>query len=351
MPDNISHKILNMLSLAFILIFGWMVYYARPTIKYLLTHFVNRFDKIFEINIFGGSKTTISTSLDVAMLPRYESIIDKEIYVPLLLLLSMIGIYYYYKYYRKNLYISTLVIYGPILYIPTLGFILTSGQELAIRLWGFLYIGISLMIAICVNRLLANKKENNNNKNKLIIIFVYLSIILILIGGISIGNKPIHRIPSLLYPKLVAGAGSMTSDVFNSASWFENHLGRYHNMTGDITTTMIFSRYGGQSAYSAWQAFFPEIIDKDSLYYLNNFKVNYIIVDKRITTSLAEYGMYFSESEVDSPYKKNGYGINQPLPKKNIEKFDNSDILYKIYDNGNIGIYGVYNRSKGDLLQ
>jgi hypothetical protein len=230
------------------------------------------------------------------------------------------------------------VIFGPVLYIFTLVFVLTSSQELAVRTWGFTYIGISLMVAICVNRL-----YNNENSHKFKKLFIYLAIILILIGGISIGNKPIHRIPSLLSPKLAAGTGSMTTDVYISASWFENHFGKHNNMTGDIITSMIFSMYTDQYVSSEWQVFFPIIMDVYTLNFLYYNKIDYIIVDKRITTSFPEIGMYFGRNELNAPYNNSRI---RPLPKENIEKFDNTTLTYKLYDNGNIYIYYINGKLK-----
>lgn len=329
-------------------IFVWMLYVATAAVNYLFGHFINRFMKIFELSVFGGSKIEVSSaSLNSAMLPNYELIIDTRIYVTLLIFLSIIGIITVIRdYENKNIYLYVMIIYGPILYFISLGFILTSGQELAIRMWGFLYIGLSLMVAISMNRFIDFSKSVKDNFVKISVRSILFSaIIFIIMGGISIGDKPIHRVPNdLLSPKLLGASGSMTIDVFRSAEWFEYNFGKYNNISQDMGTASIFAYYAGQNPVveDSYKIFFPDKINKKILDFIKYYNIKYIIVDRRITLSLAEYGVYFGAKERKSEYQLMGYGSKQPLLKKSIEKFDYSEIVYKIYDNGNIGIYSIY---------
>lgn len=331
------HTKITFLTGAFIFI--WMTYVATAVIGYLYNHFIDNIKKIFELSLFGGSKMDISSaSLNAAQLPTYEWIIDSRIYAPLLILLSIIGIVFVYKYENRNAFLYAMIIYGPILYILSLGLILTSGQELALRTWGFSYIGLSLMSAITIDKLIGCSKPIIKNFTQ---ISSFSAIILILIGGISIGDKPIHRFPDLLSPKLL-GSGSMTTDVFRSAEWFEHNFGRYNNMSGDRTTSSIFTYYGGQNAdiQGSWKIFFPDKMDKNVSNFIKRYKIDYIIVDRRINKSLAEDGFYFGK-EKQSEYYIMRYGSMIPLPKERIEKFDYSKNIYDIYDNSNIVIYKI----------
>lgn len=326
-------------------IFIWMTYIATAVIRYLYGHFIDNFKKIFELSLLGGHKTELSSvSLNTARLPNYELIIDSRIYAPLLVLLSVIGIIILIsKFEKKNSYLYVMTIYGPILYIISLGFILTSGQELALRTWGFLYIGVSLMSAITINRIDFSKYNNIFTKNlaKILLFSVMISII---IGGISIGDKPIHREPDdLLHPKLLGGSGSLTTDVFRSAEWFEQNFGKYNNISIDYGTSIIFAYYGNQNPYAgeSYKVFFPEKMDENIPNFIKYYKIKNIIVDRRIAQSLGESGAYFGNERKSKEYQLMEYGSKQPLSKKSIEKFDSSKIFYKTYDNGNIAIYNI----------
>lgn len=177
-------------------------------------------------------------------------------------------------------------------------------------------------------------------------IFSLSAVILIIMGGISIGDKPIHRVPNnFSSPKLLGASGSMTADVFSSAEWFENNYGKYNRISTDMGISSIFAYYGNQNPYSdvSYKIFFPDKIDRSISYFIRFYKIKSIIVDRRITQSLAEYGAYFGNKERNSEFKSMEYGRKQPLPYKNIEKFDFTKIMYRTYDNGNIGIYNIYN--------
>lgn len=352
----------NITALTFTFIFTWMTYMAVMAAGYLYNHFTEYYKKIFELSLFGGSKIGItSASLDTAGLPKYEWVIDSRIYAPLLVFLSIMGIIIRkYENGNKNKngklvgpnpYLNTMIIYGPILYILSLGFILTSGQELALRSWGFLYIGLSLMCAMTIDKLLDwNRSDDWRLANFLMLNARYtiqvakfsavIMIMLILIGGISTGDKPIHRVPDLLSPK-VLGSGSMTTDVFRSADWFEYNFGRHNNMLGDATTSSVFTYYATQNAdiQNSWQIFFPPIMNNNISNFIKYYKIGYTIVDNRITKSIVEGGFYGYVEQ--SEYYDKGYGSKTPLPNMNIEKFEYSKNMVNIYNNGNINIYMI----------
>ena len=355
--NGLRQYTLNIDYLAFlsvVLIFGWMVYVATVVINYLIDNFVGRFIKIFELSLFGGEKrdifqTTLSTSV-----PYYELVIDTFLYAPMILLLAVIGIYISFKQKKDDNFLKcltfTLVIYGPILFMLSLGLIPTSGSELSQRTWGFLFIGLSFFSAITLDRLLGrlypndlnDLKNNRYSPNVIIGIIVFITIVTIIIGGVSIGNKPVHREPDLLYPSVVSGAGSMTTDVFYSARWFENNFGRYNRMAGEKTTSAIFNSYGNQDVerWNSWKIFLPETIDNGVLSSIRTFRINYLIVDNRILKYAAEYRSYFDNSHI---YEKlyPVYGSSGLLPIESIDKFNNHNRFGKFYDNGNINIYKI----------
>lgn len=310
-------------------IFGWMIYIATITITYLGQTFSTRFSKIFELSLFGGSqKDVFSSSLSYSILPNYEYVIDTFMYAPLLLLLAMIGVYYVKKERLNNIFIYTMIIYGPLLYMISLALIPTSGSELAQRTWGFSYIGLSFIVAIAISKMLNNEKSSTRILSYTAVI---ISIAIILIGGISIGDKPIHREPSLLYPKLSAGFGSMTTDVYSSASLFEEKFGRDNRMAGGMMASIIFNSYGNQNSemWNSGQVFLPESIDDNASSYIKSFNIRYLIIDNRMLKYPPEGGSYFSNSKVGM------------LHDESFEKFNSNNEFEKFYDNGNINLYKI----------
>ncbi len=326
------------------LIFGWLVYVATIAIRYLSKTFTERFLKIFELSLFGGEETNLlSGSLSYSLLPNYEFIIDTFLYIPLLLLLASIGIYLFKKKENNNVLTYTMIIYGPILYLLSLGLLPTSGSELAQRLWGFVYIGLSFVVAVAIDKLMTSDMKNSFSKRSTLTnTFLFFILIIVLVGGISTGNKPVHREPDLLSPKLVSGAGSITTDVIYASEWFEGKLGRHNKMVGERTVSIIFNTYGNQDVerWAAWKIFIPKEIDGEVLSTIRTFYLEYYIVDTRVSSSLAEYGYYFDKSENYKNFYPI-YGSTEPLPKESLDKFNNNKLFYKFYDNNNIKIYRI----------
>jgi hypothetical protein len=341
-----SHKYyFNSFLLASCLFFGWMTYVANIAYQYLFKSFTIRFFKIFELSTIG--KTTSNVQLNpfvLSLMPSYESFINNYIYPPLTLLLAFLGTYYIYKKNKVNAFTNTTFFYGPLFYLLSFGLIITSGQELAVRTWGFLFIGLSFFIAVTLDHMITKSYRVDVFRIKINTrTLASISFILLFISGISLGDKPIHRVPDLLNPKLVSGTGSITSDVITAADWFENHFGRDNTMTGDISTSIVFR---GDSEnlemLRSWKAFIPTSLDNSSLNYLNTENINYIISDERMTDRFAENGHYFDGYESYQDIYPN-YGSTQFLPKESLAKFHKSGLFVPFYNNGNIIIY-KYNR-------
>lgn len=351
--SNLSRNALNRqhISLFFLtatLFIGWMIYVATVSIRYLYNTFISRLYKIFELSLLGGEKKDLfSTQLNIALLPIYEYIVTTYLYAPTILALSFIGIYIIYKYEKINGIIQSLIIFGPIIFIISLFLISTSGGELSIRFWGFIYIGISFAVAFAINRIM-NGDINDRFFKKL----TFFAVVIIIIGGISMGDKPIHREPSLLSPKVIGVSASITTDVYYSAQWFESKFGRHNMMSGYLGTAIVFQNYGMQDAdrWNAFRVFLPKSIDNTVLEVIRNIHIKYILVDNRATKSLGEHGYYFENREIYKKYYP-VYGFNETLPEENLGKFDKSNLLYSIYNNGNILIYKLKWTDKYEKLQ
>ena len=324
---NINIHINKLIFLTILFIFGWMIFEASITMKYLVSTFTERFIKILNIQLITGTHSVYNT-LDGNALSIYEFVIDSFIYVPLVLVLSFIGIYYVFSKKTEiiNLFTYTLIVYGVLLYIISLIFISTSGRELAYRSWGFLHIGVVFFMSVALSKMYERKILSK--------IFCIICIIFLVIGSFSISNKPVQREPDLLSPKLVSGSGSLTTDVFYSATWFEKNFGKHNVMVGDKSTSILFNTYGNQNVktWSAHRIFIPEKINESVLYGIKEFNIKYIIVDTRMLKSLSESKKYFDyNGEIN-------YGSTNLLPVESLNKFNVYD---EYYNNGNILLYNI----------
>ncbi|EMR74266.1 hypothetical protein MCGE09_00426 [Thaumarchaeota archaeon SCGC AB-539-E09] len=315
--------------LTIISISAWLTYVATITINYLGGIFIDRIKHIVSFSILGEKRELFWQS----SLPVYEVFIG-YLYIPLILLLSGFGIHYLHNKDKiQNIYVYSFIVYGPLLYCLSLLLIPTYSQDIANRSWPFLFIGVSFVVAHSLDNVV-------RQRNFLIKIFTFIAVVLVMIGGISLGDNPSGRFLGSI--NLVSGPATITSDVIYASNWFEEKNGRYNKIIGDSTIHWVFGGYGVQDAttWEAWKVFFPKTINDTVIYTLKNYEIQYVIVDKRITEFLAKYKCYFNRVELNIK-KHPGYGRTKPLPKECIEKFDNSIFFTRVYSNDNIIIYKI----------
>lgn len=316
--------------LAATFIFAWQTYCATISINYFQGLLTYRIDRILNFLIFGEQRALFLHS----PLPNYEIFIDTYLYIPLILLLSGLGVYFIRKERKlRNTFVHSCILYGPLLTFLSLPLILTYSADIAYRSWSFLFMGVSFVVAHAVNKMI-------QQKNFLTKTFAFSAVVLIIIAGISLGDNESGRF--LGSSKLVSGPVAITSDVVCASSWFEGKEGRYNNLLGDLTIHWVFGGYGVQNAttFEAWNVFFPKTISNSVISALEMQSIGYVIADRRITESLGQFGFYFSRTELDIEDHP-GYGSAQPLPKECLDKFDDGVFLSRMYSNGNITIYKI----------
>jgi hypothetical protein len=312
--------------LAATIVCAWQVYGAPITLEYFSKLVIYRIDHILGFFATGPQRVLFAHS----PLPNYERFID-YLYFPLILLLSGLGVYFIRKDKLHGTLIWSCVLYGPLLIFLMLPLIPTLAADIAYRSMPFLFIGAALIIAYAASRMIWNR-------HLLLKAFAFGAIILIAMAGISLRGNESGRFAGS--SNLASGSSAIMSDVIYASDWFELSAGRYNNVSGDVTVSAVFGGYGVQNANSlgAWDIFFPKTIDSNVIGNLTSSNINYLVVDKRITEFLGQYGYYFDSTELDMKNHAD-YGATQPLPIECISKFDNSTLFNRIYSNGNIAIY------------
>ena len=308
-------------------IFYWMVYLANANINYYTKLTMDSFQGILKQSIF-GERLSEFTSIQLLNVPYFELFIRRYLYVPLILLLVLGGIYYLYN--KKSLhneFILTLIIYSSLFIISLVG-LFTSIIEFS-RFSPFGFIGIAFLIGICLE---------NMQKTRFFKILSLISVIILIIGGISLGTE--NRDPYSTNIRI--GQQSIESKVISSAAWSEKYLGRYNSMLSNSATSNVLEFYGIQKSisYGGWEVFFPTNVSFNATYYLESNGINYLAVDKRISIYISEVRYYFDRDELYIPNHP-PFGRTEPLPLESITKFDKHVAFSNIYKNGNIAIYKI----------
>lgn len=330
--------------LTILLIVGWIIYFAQLTTSYFGNMVSSSFSSVLSFLVQG---TAQREPFRLTTLPQYEIFIDRYIYIPLLFLLYAYCIYSIIRN-RNSGYNSghmPLILYGSMFFFSLPLIFTSAGKLFMYRSWSFIFIGLSFSVAIVLERLF--DKKYMTTKKRLMTIPAFISIVLIIIGGISIGSSSSYRDPNYLD---AAFPSSITLDVVRASDWFGTNFGSNNIILGDITIFTVFDGYGRQYVDTDPYLFYNQTLDSASIDYLStNFSGRFIVIDNRITKKLSSFKYYFDGQELDM--KDHIWGYTEPLPKQNIEKFNIYGGIYKIYDNGNINIYYIDRSYTGGLYE
>jgi hypothetical protein len=206
----------------------------------------------------------------------------------------------------------------------------SSGWEIGNRMNTFVFIAVGLVVAIAIVHFWQARITRWN------VSLTSLALGTILLGGVIIGSppKPIHG--SYL---VGADPGSVEPMGIEAAQWTRTWLGAGNRFSADRVNRTLLATYGDQNVISSIQngidasrVFLADKISPDTLYVIRKGKIDYLLVDLRLTTARALLGEYYERGEQTKGHP--------PLPS-NLLKFDGDPNAARIFDNGWIVIYDV----------
>jgi len=81
--------------------------------------------------------------------------------------------------------------------------------------------------------------------------------------------------------------------------------------------------------------FFSSSLSPDEVSILQHAKIGYLVVDLRLSTALPSIGFYFEPGEPGS------FHHTKPIDPKDLTKFNTISQINRVFDSGDIVIYGV----------
>ena len=205
----------------------------------------------------------------------------------------------------------------------------SAAWEVGHRMSTFVFIGVAFVIAVSIVHFWQARPNRWNR------ISVNAAIVLMVLGNAMLGwgYLAIH-----LPYKVGADPGSIEPMGINTARWTKDWLGPGQRFSADRVNKTLLATYGDQDIISGLQhvdisrAIFNKELDGDALYPIRKGRVNYLLVDLRLTTGRAVLGEYYQSWE-----RSGGH----PPPPNFMLKFDREPNVARIFDNGFIVIYDL----------
>jgi hypothetical protein len=243
------------------------------------------------------------------------------------------------------------------LYLPTLVLrIAGAGVESANRSSGFVFLGIGFVVALLIEHVVQNHElpEIGWRRARLAIrlpgdgiasrggaLAATLAAVLVLfVGGVTVFWPPYSRLPG----PYLAGTDlrAVSQQGIAAARWMRGHLGPGHQVLTDRTNGQVAGAYGEQDPvggsvgdFSIALPMTASDLNRRGMKVLRGKKVEYLIVDTRLSDSIPIRGWYFSSSELyTKPY-------TEPIPLAKLTKFGDLNGIDLVYDDGAIRIYDI----------
>ena len=251
-------------------------------------------------------------------------------YPPLVLVLSLVGLWVAWRFRARSVLWLPFALVGPIAWILTTPAVVTRSGELAYRAWPFLFLGVSVFVALALLVIAREVDRIRPGAGRIAALAIAATL---LFGGISIGENQAGRFPGP--PTTAAGGATNTEDVVAAARWLLATAGPGHVVATDVGTAVPFSTDGEQRILP-WQAWYPFVAGDpvEIATFVRESGTEYVVVDDRITLLPPRYGSYFGSPTIPSDVDP---GV--PFPADLVAALDNVPALTRVYDGPNIRIY------------
>ena len=206
----------------------------------------------------------------------------------------------------------------------------SSAWEIGNRMSSFAFIAVGLVVAVSIVHFWQSRITWRS------LFATNLAIGLILLGGITTGAG-LQAIRGGY--RVGADAESIEPMGIGAALWARTWLGEGNRFAADRTNRLLLASYGQQHVVTTiangvdeFRIFLSDTLTPDTLYPIKDGQVDYLLADLRLSTGPALLGHYFEQGE---------QGHGRPPPASRLLKFDTSDKIGRVFDNGWTVIFDV----------
>jgi len=319
---------------AIVLAVIWMLFVAPTTVSYLMPEINDALAKMFSF-ISGESSGRVLFSTELGEKAPLIEQISGYAAVLLIMILLALGLLQIWKRHLKNIPLIMLGI-GAVGYPVSQAFRLVQiNADIPGRSVEFIFVALALVMALGLTDYLLSSSKPNEMQGYWIAAAICS---VIFVGSAAVGWKPLPPGPYLVS----ASTRSVDEQSVVTAQWFQDRLGPNNRIAADRINGVLMVAYGHQYQVTLSEDWIPipdifmsSWIGPEEGFVLWEGQVEYLVVDKRLSTGLPYLGFYFEQSETGA------FQYTEPLSPEVLAKFDRMSKVSRLYDNGNIRIYDV----------
>lgn len=223
-----------------------------------------------------------------------------------------------------------------VLYPATLAVRLTqAGTETAQRASAYVFVGMAFLAAFVFG---AVRWSTRRSRGLAVAAVLTAVATVIFLGGVIIGKVPATRQPG---PFLVgADARSIGPQGMAAARFAAKYLPRDSRIVVDRSNSTLLGSYGGLSPVQGEidgvpvaRVLFDREFEPVHRFVLAQNKIDYIVIDRRLSQELPVLGFYFEPDEPGASTR------TVPLSPQALRKFDRVSRLSRLFSNGDILVY------------
>jgi hypothetical protein len=304
---------------------GWIVLTWPNTWDYFSPTVVGMAQSLTAVTN-GGSSGAVSTSTN----PAPNELLEYSAVLAITALIAF-GSWQAWKRHRRHPWIIGMMIGATLGWILSLGirFATADGQELAGRAATFIYIPVSVIVALALTRLVNSVAVRRYGAT--VTVVVVAAIVGLVIDGLANGWPPFwERLPG---PHEVASfEASVDPQEVAISNWSLAQLGPGNIIASDQGIYPVLIGYGDQNPSGNPAPFYstptwtPLIAAQAS-----GLNIQYVETDIRTTQQLPPSGNYFPQT----------VGTGQKIPLAAITKYNHIEGVARVYDDGTINFYSL----------
>jgi hypothetical protein len=316
-----SRRLIGLGTAAAVLIAGWVIFVAPATYDYLAGSAGDVISGFLHAGSASGNETVSEPSVSLATTAATA--------IGTLTVIGLVSAGALTAWYRNRDALTRTFAFLGLGFFAILGvrFLVSNGAELAGRLLTFEYLFIGVAAALALTQLWTMRPRIAGALG-------LGAVVLVFVGNTTSGWPATWEIVPGKF-KVDAFESGVDPAGVRAARWAAANLPSGAQVACDWTACSLLGGYGQQTAYAdVPDIFYSSSFDATTLAALSDRGIDFVLVDRRITSQKPVTGKYFDH---ESPAQQ----AIAPLPASALAKFDRDARVSRVYDGGPLAVYDV----------